>query len=84
MGEVRKGREFPHEFVLARRAADVLEVLGPEPTAPRCRALGEGLEGLGDLSICVRDVPKVGGWNIYTEDGEWVTDESFEVKCVED
>ena len=44
----------------------------------------ENLEGLGDLSICVRDVPKVGGWNIYTEDGEWVTDESFEVKCVED
>ena len=44
----------------------------------------ENLEGLGDLSICVRDVAKVGGWNIYTEDGEWVTDESFEVKCVED
>ena len=44
----------------------------------------ENLEGLGDLSICVRDVAKVGRWNIYTEDGEWVTDESFEVKCVED
>ena len=47
-----------------------------------CRS--ENLEGLGDLSICVRDVPKVGGWKIYTEDGEWVTDETFEVKCVED
>ena len=47
-----------------------------------CRS--ENLEGLGDLSICVRNVPKVGGWKIYTEDGEWVTDETFEVKCVED
>ena len=43
----------------------------------------ENLEGLGELSVCVTDVPKVGGWQVYTENGEWTTDNTFVVECEE-
>lgn len=43
----------------------------------------ENLEGLGELSVCVTDVPKVGGWQVYTENGEWTTDKTFVVECEE-
>ena len=44
----------------------------------------ENLERMKELSICVTDVEKVGGWNILTEDNEWVKDETFSVKCLHD
>ena len=58
-------------------------MLGHSPYSSERGIRSENMERRGDLAICVSDVPKVGEWQIYTEEEQWTTDDTFSVKCME-